>query len=171
MPDVTDEQLRQMVAQGLSQREIARRTGIARATLYARFKRLGLAPAASTGERGPSTGDTLPVHPPPSTVDPPPSATDQLRLDLQAALTAALQPALTRLEALETGLARQSTGCVRRRPSTVEPSTLKRDWVHPAIVHRGPADLGAAAVEALGAMDRLRAASNQRGDSASCRHP
>ena len=44
MPDVSDEQLRQLVDQGLSQREIARRTGIARATLYGRMRRLGLTP-------------------------------------------------------------------------------------------------------------------------------
>jgi Helix-turn-helix domain of resolvase len=44
MPDVHDEQLRQMVAEGLSQREIARRTGLARATLYRRFQRLHITP-------------------------------------------------------------------------------------------------------------------------------
>lgn len=127
MPAISDEQLRQMVDQGLSQREIARRTGLARATLYRRFQRLGIVQAASTGARGPSTVDAPPVHPPPSTVDPPPSTTDQLRLDLQAALTAALQPVFTRLEALETGLARP-------------PSTVHGGTVHPSAGQGPPAD-------------------------------
>jgi transcriptional regulator with XRE-family HTH domain len=42
MPDVTDAHLRDLIAQGLSQREIARRTGLPRSTLQARLKRLGL---------------------------------------------------------------------------------------------------------------------------------
>jgi hypothetical protein len=42
--DVDDAQLLQLVRQGLSQREIARRTGIARATLYRRFQRLNITP-------------------------------------------------------------------------------------------------------------------------------
>jgi hypothetical protein len=51
--------------------------------------------------RPPST-----VHRGLSTVDPQPSTVDHLRADLQAALTAARQPVLARLEALEAGLAR-----------------------------------------------------------------
>jgi transposase len=42
MTDISDDQLRQFVAEGLSQREISKRTGIPRATLYRRFQRLGL---------------------------------------------------------------------------------------------------------------------------------
>ena len=41
-PDLTDAQLRDLLAQGLSQREMARRTGIARSTLQGRIKLLGL---------------------------------------------------------------------------------------------------------------------------------
>ncbi len=44
---IDDTQLRQLLAQGLSQREISRQTGIPRATLYKHFKRLGLAPVQS----------------------------------------------------------------------------------------------------------------------------
>jgi hypothetical protein len=46
---------------------------------------------------------------------------DHLREDLQAALTAALQPVLARLEALEAGFARPSHD--DRPPSTVHPET------------------------------------------------
>jgi DNA invertase Pin-like site-specific DNA recombinase len=42
--ELTDDALRRLVAEGVSQREIARRTGLSRATLYKRFKRLGLGP-------------------------------------------------------------------------------------------------------------------------------
>jgi hypothetical protein len=45
MTDVSDAQLRQFVSDGLSQREISKRTGIPRSTLYRRFQRLGLAVA------------------------------------------------------------------------------------------------------------------------------
>jgi hypothetical protein len=42
-PDhLSDDQLRQLIAQGVSQRAISRRTGIPRATLQHRLKRLGL---------------------------------------------------------------------------------------------------------------------------------
>jgi hypothetical protein len=58
---------------------------------------------------------------PPSTVDLLPSTIDHLRADLQAVLSAALQPVLTRLEALETGLSRQRPD--DRPPSTVHPDT------------------------------------------------
>jgi transcriptional regulator with XRE-family HTH domain len=135
MPDVDDAQLRQLVAEGLSQREIARRTGLARATLYRRFRRLGIAPGqtpAAQTEQGPlSTVDVPPIYPLPSTVDPLPSTADQLRIDLQAALTAALQPVLTRLEALETGLARPPA---EGRP----PSTIHDETVHPDTGRGGP---------------------------------
>jgi hypothetical protein len=40
--DLTDAQLRDLLDEGLSQREIARRTGIPRATLQARLRRMGL---------------------------------------------------------------------------------------------------------------------------------
>ena len=115
MPREIDvDMLQQLLATGISQREIARRLGIPRTTLQEYLKRQGLAaqrPAtASAAARGPSTVDASPVYPPPSTAD-------QLRLDLQAAVTAALQPVLTRLEALETGQARPPAG--DRPPSTV----------------------------------------------------
>jgi DNA-binding transcriptional MocR family regulator len=70
----------------------------------------------SPTDRPPST-----VHHVPSTVDPRPSTVDHLREDLQAALTAALQPVLARLEALEAGLARPP-----------------HDGHPPSTVHRGP---------------------------------
>jgi hypothetical protein len=41
-PDLTDDQLRALLDEGLSQREIARRTGVPRATVQYRIKRLGL---------------------------------------------------------------------------------------------------------------------------------
>jgi hypothetical protein len=41
-PDISADYLSQLIAAGLSQREIARRTGIPRATLQDRLKRLGL---------------------------------------------------------------------------------------------------------------------------------
>jgi hypothetical protein len=61
------------------------------------------------------------VHPEPSTVDPIPPTVHPLQADLTAALTAALQPVLARLEALETGLARPHHE--DRLPSTVHPDT------------------------------------------------
>jgi hypothetical protein len=61
------------------------------------------------------------VDRPPSTVDPGPSTVHPLQADPTAALTAALQPVLARLEALETGLARQ--GSEDRPRSTVHPDT------------------------------------------------
>jgi Ribbon-helix-helix protein, copG family len=61
------------------------------------------------------------VDRPPSTVDPVPSTVHPLQADLTAAVTAALQPVLARLEALETGLARPPPE--DRPPSTVDPDT------------------------------------------------
>lgn len=59
-PDLSDTQLRALLAEGLSQREIARRTGIPRSTLHDRMKRLGLqvtpaspAPQGPPASRGP----------------------------------------------------------------------------------------------------------------------
>jgi hypothetical protein len=43
-PDISADYLRQLIDAGLSQREIARRTGIPRATLQDRLKRLSLGP-------------------------------------------------------------------------------------------------------------------------------
>jgi hypothetical protein len=91
--------------QGLSDREIARQWDIPWTTFHReKGKRQGL----------PST-----VHP--ATVDRPPSTIHLLQTDLTAALTAALQPVLARLDALETGLARQGD----RPPSTWELKPLK----------------------------------------------
>jgi len=53
--DLTDDQLRQLVDQGLSQREIAKRTGIPRTTLQRRLQRLGLTPV-QTPVQTPDTG-------------------------------------------------------------------------------------------------------------------
>jgi hypothetical protein len=82
----------------------------------------------SGGERGPST-----VHPAPSTVDPVPSTVSHLQADLTAALTAALQPVLARLEALETGLTPRPHE--DRPPSTVHPDIV--DGL-PSTVYRLP---------------------------------
>jgi DNA-binding transcriptional MocR family regulator len=78
----------------------------------------------SPADRPPSTvhRPRSTVHPVPSTVDPRPSTVDHLREDLQAALTAALQPVLARLEALEAGLARPPHD--NHPPSTVHPGTV-----------------------------------------------
>jgi hypothetical protein len=66
-----------------------------------------------------------------STVEGGPSTVPPLQADLAAALTAALQPVLARLEALEHGLARPPQE--DRPPSTLAPWT-----VHPPTVHRPP---------------------------------
>ena len=63
-----------------------------------------------------------PADRPPSTVDLLPSTVDHLREDLQLILTAALQPVLARLDALETGLTRPRHD--DRLPSTVHPPTV-----------------------------------------------
>jgi hypothetical protein len=73
--------------------------------------------------------DRLPDDRQLSTIHPLPSTIDQL----QAALTAALQPVLARLEALETGLARPPAD--DRPPSTVDPHT---STVDPSTVDRPP---------------------------------
>jgi Ribbon-helix-helix protein, copG family len=77
--------------------------------------------------RPPSTRGESTVYRGPSTVHP-------LQADLTAALTAALQPVLARLEALETGLTRQPGG---RPPSTVHPDTVDGPPSHrpPSTVH------------------------------------
>jgi hypothetical protein len=108
-PDLTDTQLHAFLDEGLSQREIERRTGISRATVQYRIKRLGLQDGLS------------PVHRPPPPVDRPPSTVDRgpSTVDLQALLTAALQPVLARFEALEMGLARPREKAVHCRPSTI----------------------------------------------------
>jgi hypothetical protein len=61
-------------------------------------------------------------HSPPSAVDQGPSTVDHLQADISAALAAALQPVLARLDALETGL--------MRRPPNVRPSTVQGGTVH-----------------------------------------
>jgi hypothetical protein len=50
-PDLSDDHLRQLIAAGLSQREIARRTGVPRSTVQFRLKHIGLVPvqAQATG--------------------------------------------------------------------------------------------------------------------------
>jgi hypothetical protein len=133
--------------QGLTTDAIAQQLGIPRGTVGSRAKRLvaqgkiqarprgGAYPRQhaqrpSGAERGPST-----VHRPPSTVDPAPSTVHPLQADLTAALTAALQPVLARLEALETGLVRPPQP--DRPPSTVDPGTVDGPPSHrpPSTVH------------------------------------
>jgi len=138
-PDLSDDQLRQLIDAGLSQREIARRTGMPRATVQRRLQRLGLQGGSLPVDRPPLPVDRPPDERPPSILYPLPSTVDQL----QAALTAALQPVLARLDALETGLVRPPStadrlpptvdqppspidrppGTLTRPPSTVDPST------------------------------------------------
>jgi hypothetical protein len=125
--DLTDAQLRDLLEEGLSQREISRRTGMPRSTLQDRMKRLGLQGGPSPVDRPPQPVDRLPDERPPSTIHPLPSTIEQL----QAALTAALQPVLARLDALETGLARPRAdegprSTVDPHTSTVDPSTVDR---------------------------------------------
>jgi hypothetical protein len=57
-PNLSDDHLRQLIAQGISQREIVRRTGIPRTTLQKRLKRLGLqvTPPVQTPVSRPDTG-------------------------------------------------------------------------------------------------------------------
>ena len=126
-PDLSDDHLRQLIDAGLSQREITRRTGIPRSTLQKRLKRLGLHGGPSPVDCPPAPVDRPPDKRQPSTTHPLPSTVDQL----QAALTAALQPVLARLDALETGLARPPADV--RPPSTVDPHT---STVDPSAVDR-----------------------------------
>jgi hypothetical protein len=88
------------------------------------------AKARANAEGGRSTVDG-----PPSTVDPVPSTVHPPQADLTAALTAALQPVLARLEALETGLAQRPHD--DRPPSTVDPRTVDGPPSHrpPSTVH------------------------------------
>jgi hypothetical protein len=127
-PDLTDDQLRALLREGLSQREIARRTGIPRSTLQVQIKHLDVHGGPPTVDRRPSPVDRPPGQRPPSSVDRGPST-----VDLQALLTAALQPVMARLEALETGLARPRPE--DRPPSTVDPHT---STVDPHTVDRPP---------------------------------
>ena len=119
-------------SQGLSQDAIARQLGIPVGTVKSRAHTLAHAGKLTPRPRGGvrPQGKTQPeaegllstVHPEPSTVDPVPSTVHPLQADLTAALTAALQPVLARLEALETGLARQHP--TDRPPSTIHPDTV-----------------------------------------------
>jgi hypothetical protein len=93
------------------------------------MKRLGLQGGPSPVDRPPTPVDRPPDERPPSTIHPLPSTIDQL----QAALTAALQPVLARLDALEMGLARPPAD--DRPPSTVDPHT---STVDPQTVDRPP---------------------------------
>src|SRR5882724_1627216 len=72
-PDLSDDHLRELLDAGLSQREIARRTGIPRATLQDRLKRLGLqvTPAAPA----PQVPPTPPTTPAPPAATAPPAVT------------------------------------------------------------------------------------------------
>jgi hypothetical protein len=90
--------------------------GIPRSTVQVRIKRLGRQGGPSTVDRLPSPVDRPPDERPPSTLHPLPSTVDQL----QAAPTAALQPVLARLDALETGPARPPS-TADRPPTTVDP--------------------------------------------------
>ena len=111
----------QLWQQGLSHEALAQRlacpvgTVKSRASTLQRQGKIAARPRGGTRQRGqPSERPPSTVHRPPSdrppsivhpaTVDPPPSTVHDLHTDLQAAVTAALQPVLARLEALETGL-------------------------------------------------------------------
>ena len=118
-------------AQGQSGRQIAEALGVAESTLRGAIKR-----REASAHRPPSTVHSPPGQGPPSTVTPLPSTVGYLRTELSAALAIALQPVLTRLEALETGLARPALDAA---PSTVHgitvdgpPSYPDTSTVHPA---------------------------------------
>jgi hypothetical protein len=129
--------------QGLDNAAIAARLGIPVGTASSRASTLirqgkltprprgGAYPRQTTQGRVGALGEPSTVHRGPSTVDPTPSTVHLLQADLTAALTAALQPVLARLEALETGLAQQRPA--DRPPSTVDPDTVDRppSTVHP----------------------------------------
>jgi Winged helix-turn-helix DNA-binding len=122
--------------QGASQQELAARLGVPVGTIKSRasaLARQGKIQARPKGgayphqrhqareEGAPSTVHRPPSHRPPSTVDRGPSTLYPLQADLAAAMTAALQPVLARLEALERGLTRPPED---RPPSTVHPGTV-----------------------------------------------
>jgi hypothetical protein len=123
---------------GTEQTAIAQALGIPRGTVSSRASALakqgkiqprpkgGAYPRQKAQGRLGAEGPPSTVHHKPSTVDRPPSTVSHLQVDLAAALTAALQPVLARLEALETGLARQEPEDrppSHRPPSTVHPET------------------------------------------------
>jgi len=63
-PDLSDDHLRQLLEAGLSQREIARRTGMPRATLQRRLNRLGLqVTPAAPALQVPPVARTTPASP------------------------------------------------------------------------------------------------------------
>jgi hypothetical protein len=123
--------------QGASYRALAQALGCPLGTVASRAAALvaqgSIQPRRRGGRRAktPPEGAPSTVHRPPSTVDPLPSTVHPLQADLTAAVTAALQPVLARLDALENGLAqRPHEG---RPPSTVHPDTVDRppSTVHP----------------------------------------
>ena len=91
--------------------------GTARSRAYALQQQGKIHPRPKGGNRRRSTVHPDTDHRLPSTVDPRPSTVHPLQADLAAALTAALKPVLARLDALETGLARQEHE--DRPPSTL----------------------------------------------------
>jgi DNA-binding transcriptional MocR family regulator len=103
--------------QGASQQELAQRLGVPIGTVKSRaaaLARQGKIQARPKGGAYPHQRHQARQEGAPSTVHP-------LQADLTAALTAALQPVLAHLEALETGLARQPDD---RPPSIVHPDTV-----------------------------------------------
>jgi hypothetical protein len=121
--------------EGYSQRAIALALGIPESTLRDLLKR----------GRPPSQGPSSIIHHPPDdrpppTVDHVPSTVDHLQATISAALTAALQPVMARLEALETGLVqRPSTGqtsTIHHPPDDRLPSPPKTSTLSPSTVDR-----------------------------------
>jgi hypothetical protein len=97
-PDLTDAQLSDLLTEGLSQREISRRTGIPRSTLQIRIKWLTLqeAPAPPAGPAIPTA--QVPPAPPAPTV--PPTVTFVAVPEMQALLRL-VKDLYGRVEALE----------------------------------------------------------------------
>ncbi len=93
--DLPDEQLRQLLNEGLSQREISKRTGIARTTLQRRLQRLGLSPVQGSAKQS-GTVQSGTEQPSPSLV-PSPAATSAAIIDL-------LRQTLARLDTVEQDL-------------------------------------------------------------------
>ncbi len=58
MADITDDELQSLINQGLSQNEIARRTGIPRSTLQRRYQELGV----PKGNKGVPLGQRMGIH-------------------------------------------------------------------------------------------------------------